>query len=117
MKSTLIQLVLITVISTMASLNVFAQKRFDNPNQKRKIITTKSGPKSAIAELWIPNDSTEMSQETLKAILHYAHSSARDQVTIVPNQSADHNLALADHDQPKRRGNRVIMKGSKIKEN
>lgn len=62
MKSALLQTTIILVISTMASLNVLAQKRFDNPKQNRRIVITKTGPKATITENWIPLDSLSEEQ-------------------------------------------------------
>ncbi len=77
MKSTLNQAVLILVISIMASLNVFAQKRFDNPKQNRKFVMTKSGPKTTITENWIPMDtmSVEQKREIFEALVQDSRTS------------------------------------------
>lgn len=89
MKATLTQATLIMVISVMASLNVFAQKRFDNHKQNRKIVVTKTGPKSTITENWIPMDSlsSEQKQEIFEALVEDSKTPANPRTDFQPTYS------------------------------
>ena len=70
MKSSLTHLVLIVALSAISALNLSAQKRFDNREQKRKVLITKEGPRSTITEAWVPIDSTANHQEEFIAALY-----------------------------------------------
>ncbi len=106
MKSSSTHLVLIVAISAISALNLSAQKRFDNPEQKRKVLITKEGPRSTITEAWVPVDSTGNYGEFIAALYKNPQAS-----TITKSDSTRVSRANArltdrkpiDIDAPKRR--------------
>jgi|GEM_PF-5332656 len=118
MKSTASHLTLIIVISAMSSLNLAAQKRFDNPEHKRKVLITKEGPKSTITESWVPVDSTNTNRELFMALYTSPGQSSlkKSDTTRIskPNQRLTTEKRF-DYDQPKSRKGRtnwVLLKGN-----